>query len=400
MKYISTEKLIIKSWCESPEEGAIEQAKAIANLPFTFKHVCLMPDAHLGYGMPIGGVAAFKGVVSPNCVGVDIGCGCLSVKTSLIEISIERLKEIMILIRQAIPLGFNHHNKAQEESLMPKKKYAFLEIDDGFVFHDYPVVWNEYESALKQLGTLGGGNHFIEIQKGSDGYIWFMLHSGSRNLGYTVAKHYNKLAQELCKKWHSNIPECKGEDGLAFLPVDIEEGKAYLREMQYCLDFAKANRTLMAERIKEAFNRILDNIQFTEEINIHHNYAALENHFGENVWIHRKGAILARESTIGIIPGSQGTSSYIVRGKGNPDSFMSSSHGAGRKMSRTKAITQLDLDQEKKRLDDKGIIHAIRNKNDLEEAAGAYKDIDIVMEEQKNLVDILVKLEPLAVIKG
>ena len=280
------------------------------------------------------------------------------------------------------------------------------------------IIEKEYQSALKQLGTLGGGNHFIEIQKGSDGYIWIMIHSGSRNLGYKVAKHYNQLAQELCKKWYSNIPEFKGEDGLAFLPLDTPEGQAYLLEMNYALQFAYANRKLMIERVKDAFGitlgvkcsfntmKIAHNfnksgiLEFESEINIHHNFAQLENHFGQNVVVHRKGATSAREGELGIIPGSQGTASYIVKGKGNLESFKSCSHGAGRRMSRKKARENLNLDEEIKKLDEQGILHAIRHKNNLDEASSAYKNIDIVMKEQKDLVDIVVKLQPLAVVKG
>jgi len=426
MIVITTEKKPIKSWCNVPEAGAIGQAINLANLPFLFKHVALMPDTHQGYGMPIGGVIACENVVVPNAVGVDIGCGMAAVKTSLTDISSEDLKRLMGVIRRTVPVGFKHHTQAQDEELMPRKRYDFLD-NGGFVAVEYPTVYVEYTSARKQLGTLGGGNHFIEIQKGSDGYIWFMIHSGSRNLGYKVAKTYNTQAQELCKQWHSDIPKFKGEDGLAFLPVKTKEGQAYLREMQYCLDFAKANRDLMIKRIKQAFSHdlcpscggkggnnnqkctsgcqgglvtITSNITFEETINIHHNYAALENHFGKNVWVHRKGATSAREGQLGIIPGSQGTSSYIVRGKGNPESFMSCSHGAGRRMGRKQAQRELNLEEEKAKLDAKGIVHSIRNVKDLDEASGAYKNIDMVMEEQEDLVEIVTKLEPLAVIKG
>jgi tRNA-splicing ligase RtcB len=263
--------------------------------------------------------------------------------------------------------------------------------------NELPIVKREYYSALKQLGTLGGGNHFIEIQKGDDGYIWIMIHSGSRNIGYKVANHYNKLAIEINKKWHTQVPE-KWE--LAFLPLESEEGQEYLREMQYCVDFALANRELMMSRIKLSIDEVVDGVIYEDLINIAHNYASLEHHFGENVMVHRKGATLAREGITGIIPGSQGTKSYIVAGKGNPESFMSCSHGAGRTMSRTKARNELNLEEEKRKLDEQGIIHAIRNKSDLDEASSAYKDIDVVMENQKDLVDILVELTPLAVIKG
>ena len=404
MKIFEGDKVPIKSWCNNPEEGAVEQARNLAKLPFVFKQVCLMPDTHQGYGMPIGGVIATKGVIIPNAVGVDIGCGMCAVKTSLTNITPEQIKQIFGGsknyrggIRSVVPVGFSHHSKKQDERLMPV--CSEYEMDK--------IVSEEYQSALKQIGTLGGGNHFIEIQKGSDGFIWIMIHSGSRNLGYKVAKYYNKLAQKLCKQWYSNIPEFKGEDGLAFLPLDSEEGQMYLREMNYCVDFALANRKLMMTNICKIFNNVFNNLSFGDlsekhygEINIAHNYASLENHFGQNVMVHRKGATLARENTIGIIPGSQGTSSYIVKGKGNKESFESCSHGAGRKMSRTKARKTLNLEEEIKNMNDKGIIHGIRTQKELDESASAYKDINVVMEEQKDLVEILVKLKPLGVIKG
>jgi len=289
-----------------------------------------------------------------------------------------------------------HHKKSQLEGLMPET----YDIETQLIFEEYyPIVYSQYNSALKQLGTLGGGNHFIEIQKGDDGFIWVMIHSGSRNLGYKVAKYYNQTAQELCKQWYSNIPEFKGEDGLAFLPLDTKEGQSYLREMDYCLRFAYDNSLHMLENVKKAFLNIID-CTFEKEINIHHNYAQLENHFGHNVMIHRKGATSAQEGEFGIIPGSQGAYSYIIKGKGNIESFKSCSHGAGRKMSRKKARETLDLEAEQKKLDDLGVLHTIRHKSNLDEASSAYKDIDIVMEEQKDLVDIIVKLKPLAVVKG
>jgi len=328
-------------------------------------------------------------------VGVDIGCGMCAVKTSLTEIDKETLKKIMGEIRKAIPVGFNKHKEAQKGILTPKLFFEQSQPDTIFL--------KEYDNAELSLGTLGGGNHFIEIQKGSDGYIWIMIHSGSRNLGKQVADYYNKVAIELNKKWFSNT-----QKELNFLPVDSEEGQAYIREMSYCVEFALANRKLMMDKIKDIFQKTdmtrigipRLSIVFEPMINIAHNYARLENHFGENVWVHRKGATLATKNTIGIIPGSQGTKSYIVKGKGNPESFMSCSHGAGRKMGRNEAIKNLNLEEEIKRLDDMGVVHAIRGVKDLDEAPGSYKDIDIVMENQKDLVEILVELTPLAVIKG
>lgn len=400
MKLINTEHLHIKSWATDLEPGAEDQARNLTYLPFAYHHIALMPDCHQGYGMPIGGVLATQGQIIPNAVGVDIGCGMCAVKTSLTEIDTDTLKKIMGEIRKAIPVGFNKHKEMQSEDLMPDF--------EGWYPSDYPVTMKEFPNALKSLGTLGGGNHFIEIQKGSDGHIWIMIHSGSRNLGKQVADHYNKLAVELNAKWHSQVPK---EFELAHLPVDSEEGQAYIREMNYCVEYAFANRRLMMDRIQDIFFDDLcsknpdpaifaTEMYFDPMINIAHNYATQEHHFGKDVWVHRKGATLAREGTVGIIPGSQGTKSYIVRGLGNPDSFNSCSHGAGRQLGRKEAERTLDLEAEKKLLDDQGIIHSIRNKSDLDEAPGAYKPIDTVMENQKDLVEILVTLRPLGVIKG
>lgn len=391
MKVINTENLPIKMWLNDIEDGALEQAKNLANLPFSFKHVAIMPDSHQGYGMPIGGVLATKGMIIPNAVGVDIGCGMCAVKTSLTNISQEDLKQIMGEIRKDIPVGFNHHEERQDEKLMPDRFISPLDFDGA-------VCMKEYEKALYSLGTLGGGNHFIEIQKGSDGYIWIMIHSGSRNLGKQVAEYYNKIAEELNEKWHTAVPK-KWE--LAFLQIESNEGQSYIKEMNYCVDYALANRKLMMDRIMDIFRNCYKvDIDFSPMINIAHNYAKMEHHFGSNVMVHRKGATLATQDTIGIIPGSQGTKSYIVRGKGNQDSFNSCSHGAGRLLSRTKAQNELNLEDEIKKLDDMGVIHGMRHKNDLDEAASAYKPIDEVMANQSDLVEILVELTPLAVIKA
>jgi tRNA-splicing ligase RtcB len=400
-KVISSEKLPIKMWLEDIEEGALEQAKNLANLPFVFRHIAIMPDSHQGYGMPIGGVMATKGVIVPNAVGVDIGCGMCAVKTSLTEIDTETIKKIMKEIWKQIPVGMNRHKKEQDENLMPDLNE--MKMLDWQELHDWndkynSIVQKEYKNALCSLGTLGGGNHFIEIQKGSDGHIWIMIHSGSRNLGKQVAEHYNKLAVQLNEKWLSVVDK-KVE--LAFLPIDSEEGQNYIKEMNYCVDFALANRKLMMSRCLHSIEKFIPDIQLNEAnqfINIAHNYARMENHFGENVMIHRKGATLATADTVGIIPGSMGSKSYIVKGLGNAESFNSCSHGAGRQMGRKDACRRLNLEEENKKME--GIIHGMRNVDDLEEAPGAYKNIDEVMENQKDLVEILVELKPLAVIKG
>jgi tRNA-splicing ligase RtcB len=404
-------RIPIKLWISNIENGALEQACNSANLPFAFHHISIMPDAHQGYGVPIGSVLATDRVVIPNAVGVDIGCGMCAVKTSLKaeQLDKETLKTIMGKIREAIPVGNDkdgRHAKKQDESLMPVPKNLGEYITtENLLIRDYPIVSQQYESALTQIGTLGGGNHFIEIQKDKEDNVWIMIHSGSRNLGHKVATHYNELAIKLNRMWCSCVPT---EWELAFLPIETEEAKSYMREMQYCVDFALANRSLMMDRIIDVFEQILigfgqnqvQNIIFSKAINIAHNYASWENHFGKNVIVHRKGATLARKDTIGIIPGSQGTKSYIVKGLGNVDSFMSCSHGAGRLMSRTKACNELNLEDEIKKLDDQGIVHGIRTKNDLDEASGAYKDIGEVMNNQVDLVEIITELQPLAVIKA
>ncbi|MCB9260941.1 MAG: RtcB family protein [Flavobacteriales bacterium] len=386
-KVISTETKPIKMWLEELEDNALAQAKNLANLPFTYSHVPIMPDSHAGYGMPIGSVLATKSVVVPNAVGVDIGCGMCAMPTELNadDIGSGELKAILSEARKLIPLGFNWHDEMQDETLMPEG-YEQLEI-----------VSRGYIKARKQIGTLGGGNHFIEIQKGDDGKIWVMIHSGSRNLGHSVASHYNQMAKVLNERYFSSV--AAGFD-LAFLPIETPEAKAYLKEMNYCIEFALANRKLMMTRTLEAMKSVIGEFPTGEIINKSHNFAAWENHFGSNVLVHRKGATQARLNELGMIPGSQGSNSYIVRGLGNADSFESCSHGAGRKLGRKQAQRELNLETERKVLDEKGVIHSVRNNRDLDEAPGAYKDIDEVMANQTDLAEIVVKLEPLAVLKG
>lgn len=381
-RVIETERIPINLWLDDIEEGALEQAKDIANLPVSFSHIAIMPDSHQGYGMPIGGVLATENAIIPNAVGVDIGCGMCSLRTNQQELDRDRLKKIMGRIRDTVPVGFSHHDSKQDKKWMPEM--------DG----ELPIVQKEYESARKQVGTLGGGNHFIEIQKGSDGYIWIMIHSGSRNIGYTAAKHYNDIAKEK-NEGREDVPK-----NLAFFREDTKEFSLYTNEMNYCIDFALANRKLMMERVKDAFEKEVSGVEFSDFINKPHNFAARETHFDKELIIHRKGATRARDGELGMVPGSQGSPSFIVRGKGKKEAFESCSHGAGRVMSRTKAKETLSVEEQSKPMEKKGIIHAIRHKSDLDEAPGSYKDIQEVMKNQSDLVDIVIELEPMAVIKG
>jgi len=260
-----------------------------------------------------------------------------------------------------------------------------------------PVVMQEFANARKQLGTLGGGNHFIEVQQGSDGRIWLMVHSGSRNLGYKVAGYYNKLAQQISSKIKNSAP---AQWQLAHLETDSEPGQRYLAEMDYCVTFAQANRRQMMLLIEEIFSAVTGCTAFGAPLDVAHNYAARELHFGCEVIVHRKGATRAFDGELGIIPGSQGTTSYIVRGLGNCESFCSCSHGAGRVLGRKQAQKSLNLERERELLEKRNIVHSLRSKKDLDEAPGAYKNINKVMANQKDLVEPVVELAPLAVVKG
>lgn len=390
MKELALNNVPVKIWAKTLDPFAWRQISNLASLPFVYHHIAIMPDVHAGTGMPIGGVLATVDAVIPNAVGVDIGCGMCAVKTSLkaSEIPSEVMrKQILRGVRRQIPIGVEHHKHDQEEKYLPQ----------GFELEKLTVVNRNKMGLARQVGTLGGGNHFIEFQRDGEDNLWIMLHSGSRNLGKQVGDYYNEMAANLNRKYHSSVnPEIK----LPFLPKGTDEFKHYWDEMRYCIEFAFCNRRLMMERIMEVIKDAYPEAEFEPMINIAHNYAAFENHFGQNVIVHRKGAVRAAVGVTGIIPGSQGTCSYIVEGLGNEDSFMSSSHGAGRLMSRTEAVNTLSLEDEIASLDEKGIIHAIRCRNDLEEAASAYKDIDEVLANEQDLVRIVTKLWPVAVIKG
>jgi tRNA-splicing ligase RtcB (3'-phosphate/5'-hydroxy nucleic acid ligase) len=380
-------RIPIKSWCEKVEPGAMSQAENLATLPVTFKHVALMPDCHVGYGMPIGGVIACQEAVIPNAVGVDIGCGMLAMQTDLSadQMPKDLISEILRGVRAVIPVGFEHHKRPQD---WDGWKTAPLES---------PPVRQELDSARRQLGTLGGGNHFIEIQLGDDENIWLMIHSGSRNFGLKIAEHYHRLAQRLCEKENIELPS----RDLAWLPRESSEADEYLAAMDFALRFARRNRELMMERFSE-ITCAKAGCRTREPINIHHNYCAKENHFGREVLVHRKGATSARKGEMGIIPGSMGTPSYIVRGLGEPESFMSSSHGAGRVMGRNEACRRFSQEECDKAVGD--VVHwwgrDRKGRPDLSETPQAYKDIDQVMADQTDLVQIVTKLRPLGVVKG
>lgn len=401
------QRLPIKVWLKSIDDlepECLEQALNLSNLPFSFKHIALMPDTHTGYGMPIGGVLATEDVIVPNAVGVDQGCGMCFVQTN---IPVQLLKgtqtdngnlvqAIIGDIMRTIPTGFESHKEPMIYYDVPRR---MKEEDLG----NYLVTFEkEIENLSYQLGTLGGGNHFIELQEDEDGMLAIMVHSGSRNFGYKVANFFNEVAKDLNKRWFSSV---QLEQDLAFLPISTSECREFRHILQIALDFAEDNRTQMVIEISKILNKrvkpVFDGIEFSMETNAHHNYVAQENHFGKNVWVHRKGAIRARKGDMGIIPGAMGSYSYIVEGLGNDDSFHTCSHGAGRKMSRKKASESITVNDMMNDLKEKDVVLGTKHRDNVtDESRFAYKDIGEVMDNQQDLVRVIKKLKTVAVVKG
>jgi len=397
--WTDTDKLI-KTWVGMRTDMDLatqDQTLALTKLPFLYKHVALMPDAHFGYGMPIGGVLATEDVVIPNAVGVDIGCGVNLTLTNIMrsDLSSEQLLDICEKVKEVVPVGFKKHLNTSKGDYLntllgPVPRVLTLDPDE--------YATPDMEDAARSLGTLGGGNHFIELQElEGTGELAVMLHSGSRSLGHYIGTKYNELARALNKRWYST----EGSDiNMSFLPVATAEGTAYIQAMKYAVRYAKLNRALIREAVLSILHDVYPDLA-TVTHDVSHNYVTIENHYGKNVWVHRKGAIRAAKGQLGLVPGSIGTSSYIVEGLGNAESFHSCSHGAGRVMSRTKARKGLSLEKEQAKLKDCGVIsHGLKGAENLDEAPGSYKDIDVVMENQKDLVTIRHRLKPVASIKG
>jgi len=320
-------------------------------------------------------------------------CGVIFIETNLHknDISIDQYKNIVGNIMRNIPQGFDHHKTKQQCIILDEFQKQNLK-------NQPQELINEIQSGYYQVGTLGSGNHFIELQEDENGKLCIMIHSGSRNFGYKVAKYYNNIAKELNQKYFSIVPQ---EYDLAFLPTDTIEGQNYILWMNLSLNFARENRHHMMNKMKEILFKVNNNIEFYNEINAHHNYATIENHYNKNVWVHRKGAICVREGMIGIIPGAMGSYSYIVEGLGNPESFHSCSHGAGRVMSRKKAKESIPIDKTILDLREQNVILGKQKKNDVsEESRFAYKDIDMVIGNEFDLVKPIKKLKTIAVVKG
>ncbi len=398
----------IKVWLKEEkdlESGCAEQALHLSALPFLHKWVCLMPDTHTGKGMPIGGVIAARDVIIPNAVGVDIGCGMAYTETNVPLKEIRNIKtgsgtliQAMVGdIMRSVPVGFAHH-----KSVMPcyTLDRAMEEMER---YEEDGELLGQLEAGYFQIGTLGGGNHFIELQEDDEGFLAVMIHSGSRHFGKTVCDYFHNRARELNQKWHSQVPE---EYRLAFLPADSPEGRQYINWMKLSMDFARENREKMMLAVKAVIGKWIGkytpiSLEFSHDINCHHNYAALETHYGQKVWVHRKGAVRAGEGELAVIPGAMGANSYVVMGKGNPESFCSSSHGAGRQYSRKGAMSAFTCEEVIRDLADQGVVLGKKGKADVaEESRFAYKDIEQVMDNQLDLVAPVKRLKTVGVVKG
>jgi tRNA-splicing ligase RtcB (3'-phosphate/5'-hydroxy nucleic acid ligase) len=380
----------IVSWANPIDRRTFVQATNLSNLPFAIDHVALMPDAHAGYGMPIGGVLFAARAVVPYAIGVDIGCGVALVETDLTVEDLPQadLEALLADIDRGVPTGFYGLKTPVDRELAQE---AMGIVKPASV----KDVW--FEKALSQLGTLGGGNHFLELQRDAAGAIYVMLHSGSRSLGKAICDEYHKRALALNKAWHSKLPD----DELAFLPVGSDDHAAYWSAMEFALRFAEVNRSRMLDVVEKAFERHTTVGRMDRLIDVHHNYAAWENHLGTNGIVHRKGAVRARNGEVVLIPGSMGTASYVGEGLGNAEAFETCQHGAGRALSRgaaRKAKTSADVYAEMATLG--VVLRSSEPRGVAEEAAFAYKDIESVMAASASLVKPTKRLTPLGVVKG
>lgn len=392
MKIIHEEgSLPIWLWDEATEDSAMQQLRHIAKMPFIHPHgIASMADAHWGNGTAVGSVIATKGAVIPSAVGVDIGCGMNAVRLSLKASDLpDSLANIRHSIERGVPVGFGEHREEQYN-----KAVNFVEVSDIIREH-FNDDTKLYAKVYKQIGTLGGGNHFIELCLDENQNVWIMLHSGSRGIGNLIGRHFIEKAKKHMERYFITIPDAD----LAYLPEDTTDFDEYIKAVSWAQQYAFTNRiAIMDEVIRNLHHDLQHPFEITQEaINCHHNYITHENHFGKNVYVTRKGAIRAREGDLGIIPGSMGAKSYIVRGRGNPDSYHSCSHGAGRKMGRKEArrrFTTSDLEAQT------AGVECRKDDDVLDEIPGAYKDIDEVMARQSELVEVVHTLKQVMCVKG
>ena len=396
IKKVMTENHVpVKIWTDDVDDRSMEQLGNIAKLPFIHHHIAAMPDVHLGLGATIGSVIATHKAIIPAAVGVDIGCGMVAARLSITanDLDEKSLKKVFDQITRDVPVGRAQHadNRVLVDAVQPFEPGLKRLTDRN---PELLKSFGKFSKWMNQMGSLGGGNHFIEVCLDEADQVWVMLHSGSRGIGNAIADHFIKLARKDMERWMINLPD----RDLAYFPEGTERFDDYVESVHWAQEYAMQNRQCMLDLVLSALARHLPAFEVTTEaVNCHHNYVAHEHHYGANVWVTRKGAIRAREGDLGIVPGSMGAKSYIVRGKGNPESFNSSAHGAGRKMSRTaaeKAFTETDLANQTV-----GVI-CRKDKGVIDEIPGAYKDIDQVMANQNDLTEILHTLKQVVCVKG
>jgi tRNA-splicing ligase RtcB len=392
IRIINDTPSVIKIWANDLEENAEKQIRQTASLPFIYSHVAVMADAHAGRGSTIGSVIATQGAIIPSAVGVDIGCGMCALQLPIEANELENLKTLRHSIERSVPTGREGNREVSNR------------VDDIFSAMgappSFPIENKLVKNAIRQMGSLGGGNHFIEICTDEFGKIWIMLHSGSRNIGKELAERHIDKAKGLAKERMLELPD----PDLAYFTESMPEFQAYIGDLLWAQEYAKNNRNEMLLRIVKDLSyhlyqdaRLLAQMNSFFRVDCHHNFCQLENHFGTEVWITRKGAVSAKAGQYGIIPGSMGAKSFIVQGKGNPESFNSCSHGAGRKMSRTEArrkFNESDL-----QLQTVGV-ECRKDRAVIDEIPSAYKDIDEVMKNQEDLVEPIFQLKQILCIKG
>jgi tRNA-splicing ligase RtcB len=381
----------IRMWAPAGEVDSkvIAQLKNVAALPWVAHHVAVMPDVHLGKGATVGSVIAMRGAVAPAAVGVDIGCGMAAVETSLTSRDLpDDLRPLRLAIEAAIPVGWHGH----AEPAWPLGGDEVRGVGHALLARQPELATSVHPGTVSaQIGTLGGGNHFIEVCLDTKDTVWLMLHSGSRNVGKTLAEHHMHIAMRL----HHNAALEDRE--LAVFLAGTPQFEAYRRDLFWAQEYARFNRQLMLHLLADVVRRFWPRARLAAPISCHHNYVAEEVHYGDELLVTRKGAIRAGRGELGIIPGSMGTKSYIVRGLGNPASFESASHGAGRRMSRTEARRRFDVNDLAQQTDG---VECRKDRGVIDEAPKAYKNIDRVMAQQQDLVEIVAELKQIVCVKG
>ncbi len=393
----------VKMWTRGVpvEDKAREQLRKTATLPFIFKHLAVMPDVHVGIGSTVGSVIPTKDAIIPAAVGVDIGCGMMAARTTLTANDLpDSLGHLRAAIEKAVPHGRTSGRRGRDKGSWDEPPTSATDVWAGDIQKGFEAITEKHpkiahSNHLNHLGTLGTGNHFIEVCLDEEDRVWFMLHSGSRGVGNRIGTYFIELAKQDMRKWFINLPD----ENLSYFPEGTDHFTDYVQAVDWAQSFAAANRTVMMANTIKAAREILSTPfeAEAEAVNCHHNYVTRETHFGENIFVTRKGAVRAARGVLGIIPGSMGARSYIVRGLGNAESFCSCSHGAGRVMSRTAAKKAVSMEEH---LAAVAHVECRTDEGVLDETPAAYKDIDDVMEAQKDLVEIVHTLRQIVCVKG